>query len=166
MATEHLLSIGRKRIGAAGGSRVVSTNRIRHSGYVDTLIRNGLIPDQRLTVEVPATEEGGCEALRKLLEIDPNIDAVFCFSDLVAIGVMMECLKQGIRIPDDIALVGYADLEHSCLLRVPLTTVRQPREQMGQCAAEMLIEQMDGKTPEVAQVKLPVELIVRESTVR
>lgn len=165
-AIEHLLSVGCKRIAAAGGSRVVSTNRIRHSGYVDTLIRKGLFPDQRLTVEVPATEEGGCEALRQLLEIDPQIDALFCLSDPVAVGAMIQCLKQGIRIPEDIALVGYADLDHSGVLRVPLTTVQQPRELMGQCAAEMLIEQMAGKTPEVAQVKLPVKLIVRESTVR
>jgi LacI family transcriptional regulator len=123
------------------------------------------VPDPKLTMEVQPGEEGGYEVVHRLMEMNPKPDALFCFSDHIAIGAMEECLKQGIRIPEDLAIVGYADLDHSNMLKIPLTTVHQPRDLMGQTAADMLSMQMEGQTPEVAQVKLPVELVIRESTV-
>lgn len=165
MAVEHLLSIGRTRIACAGGSHNVSTTRLRYAGYTETLIRNGILPDPSLFINVVATEEGGAMAVRKIMQMNPRPDALFCLGDPVAIGAMDECIKQGIRIPEDLALVGYADLDYSRLLRVPLTTVHQPRKLLGRTAAELLVTQMDGGIPEIAQPKLPVELMVRESTV-
>ena len=95
----------------------------------------------------------------------PRPDAVFCFSDLLAIGILEACRDHGLRVPEDMAVVGYADLPHSGLLKVGLTTVRQPHHQLGQRAAEILVECMEkGGLPR--QVILPVELIVRESTVQ
>lgn len=165
MVTEHLLEIGRKRIAVATGTYIVSTTRLRYTGYTDTLIRHGMIPDKELALEIESSEQGGREAIRQILKMNPRPDALFCLSDPVAVGAMAECLDQGIRIPEDLALVGYADLDYSSLLRVPLTTVRQPRDQMGQVAADMLMEQMEGNTPKIMQRKLPVELVVRESTI-
>ncbi len=165
MAVNHLVSIGRKRIARAGGPLFVSTNRLRHMGYAETLMSHGIIPDNALSFEVAPTEDGGHEAARRLLELSDPPDALFCFSDPVAIGVMEECLARGVRIPEDLAVVGYADLPHSGLLRVPLTTIRQPRELIGRHAAEMLLLEMDGCPIPDTHLKLPVELVVRDSTV-
>ena len=98
-----------------------------------------------------------------MLVMTPRPDGVFCFSDNIAIGVLEACRTEGLRVPEDLAVVGFADLPHSNLLKVRLTTVRQPRQQLGQRAAEMLIDCMqNGGQPQ--QIVLPVELIVREST--
>ncbi len=164
MAVEHLLSIGRKRIACVSGRATVSTNRARRSGYIDTLIRHGVLPNPELSVEVLPTEAGGREAMEGFLKLDTPPDAVFCFSDLMAIGVMEVCLEQGIRIPEDVALVGYADLDYSAVLRIPLTTVRQPRNEIGLAAAGVFLAQLDGLKPDNADLKLPVELVIREST--
>ena len=163
VAVEHLLSLRRKRIACVSGRPTVSTNRARHSGYMDALMRHGVLPDAELSAEVSPTEAGGRVAMKRFLQLDPMPDAVFCFSDLMAIGVMEVCLERGIRIPEDLALIGYADLDYSGLLRVPLTSVRQPRDLIGLTAAEMLLARLDGKAPQTSEVKLPVELIIRES---
>jgi len=164
MAVEHLLSLGRKRIASVSGRPAVSTNRARHSGYMDALIRHGVLPDAELSAEVSPTESGGREAMERFTQLDTPPDAVFCFSDLMAIGVMEVCLEKGIRIPEDLALVGYADLDYSGVLRIPLTSVRQPRNEIGLAAAEILLARLDGQKPENAELKLPVELVIREST--
>lgn len=165
MAIEHLLSIGRTRIAEARSTFLISTVATRHGGYTDTLMKHGIIPDPSYSIEVPPSEEGGHMVIDQMMKLDPKPDAVFCLSDIVAIGALEECLKRGIRVPEDIAICGFADLKHSDMLRVPLTTIRQPQALLGETAAQMLLDQMNGKTPEVAQVKLPVELMVRDSTV-
>ncbi|HOP81042.1 MAG TPA: LacI family DNA-binding transcriptional regulator, partial [Armatimonadota bacterium] len=165
LATQHLLSLGRTRIACAGGTLTVSTNRNRYTAYVDSLIHHGLVPDPRLWFQVVSTEESGKMVIHQLMEMDPRPDALFCLSDPVAIGALEECLRLGIRIPQDLALVGYADLPYSNLLKIPLTSVHQPRELLGHTAAQMLIDQMEDHTPETVQLKLPVELMIRESTV-
>jgi len=163
MAVEHLLSLGRKRIACVSARLAVSTNRARFSGYKDALIRNEVLPDAELAAEVSPTRAGGRGAMAYFMEAGDLPDAVFCFSDLMAIGAMEVCLEHGIRIPEDLALIGYADLDYSGLLRVPLTSVRQPRDLIGLTAAEMLLARLDGKAPQTSEVKLPVELIIRES---
>jgi LacI family transcriptional regulator len=84
---------------------------------------------------------------------------------MVAVGVIEECLVRGVRVPEDLAVVGYADLDFSRFTKVPLTTVRQPRSEIGRLAARMLLDQIHGKSPEEPRAVLPVELVVRESTV-
>lgn len=161
---EHLLSLGRRRIALARGSLTVWANRQRHAGYTETLIRHGIIPNTTLEMEVQPDESGGREAAALISAMDPRPDSLFCFSDHVAVGAMEACLAAGIRIPEDLALVGYADIDHAPVLRVPLTTVRQPRDLLGESAATMLMQQMRDGEPSSANVKLPVELVVREST--
>lgn len=165
LVVEHLLSIGRRRIAWAGGSLGVSTNRQRHAGYTQTLTRNGIFADPGLGIEVRPDESGGRQAAGMIARMDPLPDALFCFSDHVAIGAMQECMALGIRIPEDLALVGYADLDHSAILRIPLTTVRQPREELGETAAAMLLDRMLNSCPVIPQVTLPVSLVIRGSTV-
>jgi LacI family transcriptional regulator len=161
---EHLLAIGRKRIARVCSRIEISTNRVRHAGYVDALIAHGILPDKRYAITAEATPEGGKEALAKVLELTPRPDAMFCFSDVVAAGALDAALAQGVGVPEDLALVGYADLEYSHMFRVPLTTVRQPTDAIGRAAAELLLAQLGSGTPEEAQIRLPVKLVVRDST--
>jgi len=163
MAVEHLLSVGRRRIAFATRPATVSTNRLRRAGYIDTLARHGVAFDPELVLNVPPSSEGGRIAVRELMQLSSPPDALFCCTDLVAVGAMEECMALDIRIPEDLALVGYSDLDFCRVLRSPLTTVHQPPALMAQCAARMLAQLMKGETPEVAQVKLPVSLVVRES---
>jgi LacI family transcriptional regulator len=164
LAVEHLLSIGRKRIALAVGPQTIHTNRLRCRGYNETLVRHGLMPDPDLILTAGATGDWR-DVARRLLSLRPMPDALFCASDLIAVDVMQECFNQSVRIPEDLALVGYADLPNSEALRVPLTTVRQPRDMLGQSAAEMLLAAIHGSPIEQPQLVLPVELVVRESTV-
>ena len=163
-AVDHLLSVGCKRIASAGSRLEVSTNRVRHAGYVDALIAHGILPDKRHAITVEATLEGGRQALAQCLAMSPRPDALFCFSDIVAAGALEACLQQGVRVPEDLAIVGYADLEYSHMLRVPLTTVRQPTDLIGRTAADLLLSQLENESPVETQIRLPVELLVRDST--
>ena len=164
LVVEHLFAAGRRRIARVGGPLAVSTNRLRHAGYTAALIRHGILPKDEYALDVSPSEEGGYQALVKMLALNPRPDAVFCFSDNVAIGVMEACNAHGIRVPEDIAVAGYADLPQSRLLKVSLTTVQQPRPLLGLHAAKMLLSCMEERgQPE--PIQLPVELMVRESTV-
>ncbi|MEN6521730.1 MAG: LacI family DNA-binding transcriptional regulator [Armatimonadota bacterium] len=163
MMTEHLLSIGYRQIAVVSDSFTVSTHRLRHAGYVDTLLRHGIMPDPALSIQVEATSEGGREAMRTIMELPSLPDAVFFFGDPMVIGAMDECFTHGIKVPEDMAIAGYADLNYASVLRVPLTTVRQPRELLGKSAVEMLLAQLNGRNPGQFQLKLPVEMVIRES---
>jgi LacI family transcriptional regulator len=163
MAVEHLIATGRRRIARVGGPLAISTNRWRQAGYTAALIRQGILPRPDYALDAPPSEEGGRQALARLLTLQPRPDAVFCFSDLLAFGILEACGQQGIRVPQDLAIVGYADLPQSGILKVTLTTVRQPRALLGRRAAEMLVAGI-GKSDRSEQVTLPVELVIREST--
>jgi LacI family transcriptional regulator len=161
---EHLIATGHRRIARIGSPLAVSTNRLRHAGYTAALIKHGILPQTEYLIEAPSTEEGGYQALAKVLALEPRPDAVFCFSDNVAIGILEACSDRGISVPEDLAIVGYADLPHLRLLKVSLTSVHQPRPLLGRHAAKMLLACMEnGGQPE--PVQLPVELVIRESTV-
>jgi LacI family transcriptional regulator len=163
LVVEHLIAAGRRRIARVGGPLSVSTNRLRHAGYTAALIRHGILPKAEYALEAPPSEEGGYQALESILALDPRPDAVFCFSDNVAIGILESCSHHGIRVPAELAVAGYADLPLSRLLKVSLTTVQQPRPLLGRHAAEMLIACMENHGHPVP-IRLPVELVVREST--
>jgi DNA-binding LacI/PurR family transcriptional regulator len=164
LVVEHLIAAGRRRIVRVGGPLAISTNRLRHAGYTAALIRHGILPQAEYALEAAPSEEGGYQAFSKILAISPRPDAVFCFSDNVAVGVMDACNDHGIRVPEDMAVVGYADLPQSRLLKVSLTTVLQPRPLLGWHAAKMLLACMEERG-QPDPIRLPVELMVRESTV-
>ena len=95
--------------------------------------------------------------------LDPRPDAVFCFSDQLAFEIIGSCEEYGIRVPEELAVVGYSDLPNASLLKVSLSTIRQPRSLIGRAAAEMLLARMEQKD-QTPQINLPVVLIVRQST--
>lgn len=162
-AVEHLVARGARRIACVGGAMEISTNRIRAAAYRDALIRSGLLPSEKFIIESDSSASGGQDAVQKLLRLDPRPDAVFCMSDVIAAGAMEACLNAGVRVPEDLAIVGYADLDYSHLLRIPLTTIRQPTDQVGATAARVLLSRLSDSAGSGPQEVLPVELVIRAS---
>jgi LacI family transcriptional regulator len=170
LATKHLIEIGCKKIAHIRGPET-STGIRRLEGYKQALAHGGLklngdyiIPERKGDVE---TKQRGAEAMRQLLSLRPRPDAVFCFNDPLAMGVMNYALDQGIRIPEDIAVIGCGNLHYDDSLRVPLSSIDQHSRQIGEEAARVALAILNSKTPPKPQtVVLQPELIVRRSTER
>jgi DNA-binding LacI/PurR family transcriptional regulator len=161
LATEHLIGIGRQRIGFIGGPAYELEVQHRHSGYQTALQEANLNIDSALIEHGDFSNTSGAEALKRLIEKVPDIDAVFVNSDLMAIAAMDAIREQGRRVPEDIAVVGYDDLsiaEHS---NPPLTTIRQNIPLAGKLLAQNLIQYL--QTGVVTNVSIPVELVIRKS---
>lgn len=161
MATERLLSIGRKRIAHISGPATMPGGIDRVTGFKATLAAAGLEPGP--IVEGDFTLRSGTEAMRKVLALDKTIDGVFVASDLMAAGAMTVLRSAGIAVPDDVAVVGYDDSEAATSTDVPLTTVCQPSEEMGAAMADILIDVLNGAEDRPRMTTLPTELIVRSS---
>jgi LacI family transcriptional regulator len=129
----------------------------------------GLDPDRTITViEVSALNaRTGYEAARRLFGDDSYATAAFCANDLLALGVLRAAVSTGRRVPQDIALLGYDDIDFAADAAVPLSSVRQPRRQIGRAAAQLLIEECDNPdTHAHQQIMFKPELVIRESTGR
>jgi LacI family transcriptional regulator len=172
IATEYLIQKGRKRIGLINGVTqpppgvdLVPSAVERLEGYRQALKNKGLeFTENRVVAYGNYLFEEGRMGLKTLLEKDPKLDAIFCAAgDIMAMGVMAEAKARGIRIPEDLALVGYDDMLASSLLKPTLTTVHQPLVQMGVQAFETAIDAIDGKLLEDRNILMQPELIVRES---
>jgi LacI family transcriptional regulator len=139
--------------------------RDRHEGAVRAARDAGLDEHALTTLEEPEmTTAGGRAAARRLLELDPLPSGVFCGNDLLAIGLINELVRAGVKVPAEISVVGYDDIDLAATAVVPLTTVRQPRGELGRTATELaLAETGDPEQHEHRQVVLSPELIVRES---
>lgn len=163
MVVEHLLKQGRKRIFHYASYQHVSVWNMRCKGYVDAMRAHGIEPGKDWIIYGEATQLQGQIVARQLLSRNERPDAVFCTSDFVALGMMLELLKNGVRIPEDIAICGFANEPMDALVTPSLSSVDQFSKQMGQQAARMLLARINGETP--ADVVLVPELIVRDSTV-
>jgi DNA-binding LacI/PurR family transcriptional regulator len=155
----HLISLGRRRIGTITGrmDNVDSQDRLR--GYETALALAGLPND--LVVEGTFSNESGYLGMKSLLE--RGVDAVFAGTDLMAIGASQAIADAGLRIPDDIALVGFDDLRHAVEATPQLTTIRHPIHEKGALAARMLLDLIEGKTDSPQHILLPTELTIRKS---
>lgn len=170
MATEHLLDIGCKRVAHIGG-RDNSTGIGRFEGYKQALAARGVpIAEEYMVRGMHADTvslEQGAEAMRMLLERNPRPDGVFCHNDPLAIGAMNTILDAGLKIPEDIALIGCGNLHYDDCLRVGLSSIDQHSEKIGQCAAEIILGLIESKVrPAPRTVVLEPALIVRGSTNR
>ena len=165
LMTTRLLEIGYKRIGFVSmplhGNDRLQQRRI---GYRQALIDRGLPHNPRHEIEMPITSRGGAEAMGVLKARDPEIDAVFFSSDVLAIGAIQECHRRGWRIPQDVAIAGYGDTELAAELYPRLTTVHVPRYAMGRKAVEVLARRIAGETMLEKQFSVPFEIVEREST--
>jgi LacI family transcriptional regulator, galactose operon repressor len=170
LATRHLIEIGCKRIAHIRGPET-STGIRRVEGYKQALAQAGLrvldgyiITERKGDVE---TKQRGAEAMRQLLSLKPRPDAVFCFNDPLAMGAMNYALDQGIRIPEDVAVIGCGNLHYDDSLSVPLSSIDQHSRQIGEEAARIALGILNSKVPPKPQtVVLQPELVVRRSTQR
>jgi len=165
LATEHLLEMGHTRIAMIDAPLYISSARRRLEGYKRALIQHGIAVDESLVTTQALTVEEGYRVAKAVLRQTPPPTAIFAYSDFVAFGVMKAVREAGLRIPEDIAIVGFDDVEFSSCLEVPLTTIKSPKEKMGEEATKVLLEKIkNGKQSHRKEIKLEVKLVVRQST--
>ena len=158
---QHLIGRGYKRIGAILADPDSSTSNDRLRGYVDVLRESGIEIDNDLQVYSTATFEDGRKYAKDLIE--KNVDAIFAINDIVALGVFKFCFENGIRVPEDLGLVGYDDIEQAGMLPIPLTTVHQSKYIVGVKAAELLISEINNPSLPKQKIILQPELVIRKS---
>jgi LacI family transcriptional regulator len=163
-ATEHLLSLGHRRIAAITGPADYLCSLARLDGYRSGLERAGVAFDPALVRYGDFRHEGGFGCASELLSLPDRPTAIFAGSDQQAFGVYEAARQQGLRIPEDLSVVGFDDLPVARWASPPMTTVRQPLAEMGNAAARMLGELIEGLPLRSTRMELTTELIVREST--
>ncbi|MEU0298201.1 LacI family DNA-binding transcriptional regulator [Streptomyces sp. NPDC006175] len=166
-AARHLVSLGRRRIAAIGLQSGLGhgTAELRAAGFRQGLEEAGLRPVAEVEVaDLHRTE--GARALRELLEAHGSVDAVFCFSDELALGAMRVAAEQGVRVPEDLALMGFDDIEDGRFAAPSLTTVAPDREQIAERAVQCLTERVLGRFETLAgrRIVVPHRVVAREST--
>jgi len=162
-ATSHLIELGFDRIGVILASMHLQESIDRYRGYTQALTDAGLeAPDTRAFVS-SYSEESGYEVMKRWIEQGTLPPAIFCASDAIATGVLLALYRSGIAVPDDVAVVGFDDLPNARYTAPPLTTVHQPIYEKGQRAANIIIDQIEGVRSDVVHVRLPAELVVRDS---
>jgi LacI family transcriptional regulator len=166
MATEHLIEQGCRRIAHIRGPLIPpGTGRLR--GYGRTLAKHGLKAPPEYVVSGQHSDGSGYDAMRQLLKLNPPPDGVFCYNDPVAAGAIKAVLETGLKVPEDIAIIGAGNVHYSDLLRVPLSTIDQSSSAIGETAAELLVSCIESKTPVPAKrILIAPQLIVRESSRR
>jgi DNA-binding LacI/PurR family transcriptional regulator len=163
-ATEHLIALGRRRIAHITGQLNIRDGYERLIGYRQALEMAGLPIHEELIVEGRFNYAYGYEAMKRLMPQRP--DAIFCGGDTIAAGAMQAIREAGLRIPDDIAMVGFDDLDVATQVTPTLTTIRHHIQTVGSTAAQLLIDQIEGRLEHPYRAVLPTELVIRESTVR
>ncbi len=162
-ATRHLIAAGHRRIAHPYGPEDVATSRPRRRGFRAAMKEAGLPIAPGYSFETDLNHRGGAEALERLLALPEPPTAVFCPNDLVAGGMLPAARAAGLRIPRDLAIVGYDDTRYAERTDPPLTSVHMPIREMGALAADLLFARLEGRYVEDLQPVLPVSLTVRRS---
>jgi DNA-binding LacI/PurR family transcriptional regulator len=172
---EHLIAQGHRRIVCVRPSSQASSIQERLQGYEQALYDAGIMPLAPIVLKrhsqsphesIPEYDLADLEPLARALRVQEPPTALFCINDYIAAGVMKYLLDSGYRIPEDIALAGFDDVPLARYLSVPLTTVAQPKYEVGAHAAQALLDQIAGTAQPGQQIRLPTKLIVRASTKR
>jgi LacI family transcriptional regulator len=162
-AGEHLLTLGHRDIAMVLGPQQSSASRARAYGFSQALARRGItVPPQR-QAESPLTREGGYRAARRLFSAAPGPQAVACGNDVIALGVIDALMDVGLRVPGDVAVIGYDDMSFASSRLIELTTVRQPRHEMGAEAARLLVNRIQDPDAPPAERILPHQLVPRRT---
>lgn len=161
MATSHLIRLGRKRIALIAGPINSTVGIDRKQGYLKALTERGRQVDETLIAQGDFTEAGGYYSMQQLLSAKP--DAVFAASDIMAIGAMRAAREAGLRIPADLAVVGFDDLPLASPSEIQLTTIRQPVVQFGAKAVEVLLDLIENGIDPPRHIMMDTELIIRDS---
>lgn len=162
-ATRHLLKLGHERIGIITGPEEMICSRARLDGYSTALAERGIAVDPELVTVGDFTTDGGYAQAMELLSRPDRPTAIFAGSDLQAMGVYEAARQNGLRIPEDLSVVGFDDVQTAAFLGPSLTTVRQPLQDMASTAARMVMDIAEGRETQ-RHVILPTSLVVRNST--
>ena len=165
LATRHLIELGHNRIGHLAGQATVSTGMLRRRGYRAALAAAGLAADPELEAEAGYVEDAGALATQRLLSLDNPPTAIFAVTDMTAIGTYAVARRMNLRIPQDLAIVGYNDIPLASRLIPGLTTVHVPIHEFGTAAARILLDQVEKGEVSPKRVVFTPELVVRGSTV-
>jgi len=164
LAMRHLLGLGHRRIAAITGpvGWVATDERLR--GYRGALAAEGVLPDPALEIAGDWEIEGGIAAATRLLDLPEPPTAIFAFNDNMAIGAIQAARARGLRLPEELSIVGFDDVGPATIVQPSLTTVRQPLAEMGRMAVSMLVRLLEEQRIETLHVELGTRLVVREST--
>ncbi len=166
LATGHLIEQGCRHIAHIRGPEI-STGRGRMEGYRRALAKHGRNAGAGYVVSGHHDDAGGYEAMRRLLQLKPPPDGVFCYNDPVAAGAIKAAIEAGLNVPGDVAIIGVGNVHYSDLLRVPLSTIDQSSTIIGETAAELLARSMRAKAPIPPEhILIPPRLVARDSTRR
>ncbi|WP_028058963.1 LacI family DNA-binding transcriptional regulator [Candidatus Solirubrobacter pratensis] len=163
-AAKHLVELGHRRIGLAGGPEGSVTARERNHGYRSALETAGILPDEALMLQGAYTYEAGVAMGLELLGRDAPPSAIFAASDLTALGVLEAARQAGLRVPRDLSVVGFDDTPAALWSAPPLTTVRQNMTGLGRVALRTLVELAEGQEPVSHRIELATSLVQRQST--
>lgn len=162
-AVEHLMRLGHRRIAFIGGPATLPVAGERLAGYRDALGAAGIRFEPSLVFDGGFRPEGGAAAVEALLRRRAKFTAIVAANDLMAIGAMEDLHRRGRRLPDDVAVVGFDDITFASLVEPPLTTIAQPKYQMGRLAMERLLQLLNGGASRPSRLVLEPRLVVRES---
>lgn len=162
-AITYLIKLGHKRIGFITGNMEINAARERLEGYKTALKENNLAFEKSLVVKGDFTQRAGYEAAKELLQLQQPPTAIFSPNDLAAFGVMEAIREAGLRIPEDMSVIGFDDLPQASLTYPKLTTVRQPLQEMGKVAVKLLLEQIEQPSQATQHVTLETQLVKRDS---
>lgn len=163
-ATEHLLSLGHHRIGVVTGPEQWCATIDRLAGYHAVLSSAGLLVDPALIVAADFTVEGGLQAARQLLALPDPPTAIFAFNDEMAVSTLRAAEERGLRVPEDLSIIGFDDAAFASYTTPALTTIRQPSRELGRVGVGLLFRQIQGQTIEARRIELSTQLTVRTST--
>jgi LacI family transcriptional regulator len=164
LATEHLVGLGHERLGFIGGPADVQASIDRLAAFQEVLAENRIPLRKSWVIFTEFTQRAGYEAGLRLLGRKRRPTAVFAANDVIALGVLQAAEELGLRIPDDVSLVGYDDISYAALPRIELTTVAQPSFEIGRLAAEWLLALIGGRRKRVYSRLLRPELKIRRTT--
>ena len=162
-ATQHLLALGHRRIGFVGGRSPAVVRNERIAGYRGALEAKAIAYDPALAIESLPTRVGGIDAMNAALTMAKRPTAFLCFNDVVAMGAMIAAERHGLKVGDDVAIVGFDDIAEASLATPPLTTVAVNAEALGEHAARLLLDQIRGGSAAISSYVGDARLVVRGS---
>ena len=164
LATQHLIELGHTRIVCIAGPSSITPSAERITGYRRALEEAGIPYDESLIIRGDYHAQSGMEITHSILKMQPRPTAIFALNDLMALGALRAAAEAGCSVPRELAVVGYDDLEIAHFTNPPLTTIAQPKKEIGAQAVNLLVERMALKSRPPSRLVLPPELIVRRST--
>ncbi|WP_233809593.1 LacI family DNA-binding transcriptional regulator [Paraburkholderia sp. HP33-1] len=166
LAVEHLANLGHQRIAFISGDELIEGVKDRRRAYSDTVERLGLANDPELIEAGDLSQLKAFEAASRLLSLPNPPTAIFAANDLSAFGVIAAVREAGLRVPNDVSVIGFDDIPMAAQVHPPLTTIRQPFQQMARTAVSTLLASIKGTEDSTVRMTAPAELVVRDSTGR